>query len=122
MFGKFSGKHQTNSGLDFAAGKGGLLVVGGELSGLGSDALEDVVDEGVHDGHSLLGDTSIGVDLFQDLVDVRGVTLGTLLSLLDGGGCLFGCLLGGFLGGSLGHLRSKVNREEDNTRNDSHKH
>ena len=30
------------------------------------DALEDVVDEGVENGHRLVGDTSIGVDLLED--------------------------------------------------------
>jgi hypothetical protein len=35
----------------------------GRLSG---NALEDVVDEGVQDGHRLVGDTSVGVDLLQD--------------------------------------------------------
>ena len=33
---------------------------------LGSNALEDVVDEGVEDGHRLVGDTSIRVDLLED--------------------------------------------------------
>ncbi len=45
----------------------------GKTGGLGSDALEDVVHEGVHDGHGLAGDTSIRVDLLQDFVDVDGV-------------------------------------------------
>ena len=68
---------------------------------LGSNALENVVDEGVKDGHRLVGDTSIGVDLLKDyykrmsfprillnlqdkltLVDVRGVSLLTGLSPL----------------------------------------
>ena len=43
------------------------------LGSFTSDALEDVVDEGVHDGHRLVGDTSVGVDLLEDLVDVGGV-------------------------------------------------
>ena len=33
---------------------------------LGGDALEDVVDEGVEDGHGAVGDTSVGVDLLED--------------------------------------------------------
>ena len=90
MLGKLSREHQTNSRLDLAAAQGGLLVVGGKLSGLGGNALKDIVDEGVHHGHALLGDTSVGVDLLQDLVDVRGVRLSSLLGL---GGST------GFLGG-----------------------
>ena len=73
VLGKLSGKHEANGGLDLAGGEGGLLVVLGKLAGLGTDALEDVVDEGVHDGHALLGDSCVGVNLLQHLVDVRRV-------------------------------------------------
>eukprot|EP00579_Thalassiosira_antarctica_P032961 CAMPEP_0201991896 /NCGR_PEP_ID=MMETSP0905-20130828/636_1 /ASSEMBLY_ACC=CAM_ASM_000554 /TAXON_ID=420261 /ORGANISM="Thalassiosira antarctica, Strain CCMP982" /LENGTH=45 /DNA_ID= /DNA_START= /DNA_END= /DNA_ORIENTATION= len=45
MLGKLAGKHKTDGSLDLAGGEGGLLVVGGKLSGLTSDALEDVADE-----------------------------------------------------------------------------
>ena len=105
MLGKFSGQHKTNSGLDFSAAQSSLLVVSGKLSGFGGDSLKDIVDERVHDGHSLLGDTSIGVDLLQDLVDVRRVALGTLLAALGAASGLLGwcCLLGRLLGGCLGH-------------------
>ena len=34
---------------------------------------EDIVDKVVHDVHGLKGCTRIGVDLFQDIVDVDGV-------------------------------------------------
>ena len=47
-----------------------LLVVSHELGGLGSDLLEDIVDERVHDGHTFLGHAGVGVNLFEDLVDV----------------------------------------------------
>ena len=43
------------------------------------NTLEDIVDERIHDAHSLAGDTSVGMDLLQDLVDVDGVTLTSLL-------------------------------------------
>jgi len=107
VLGEFTGKHEADGGLDFSRGKGGLLVVGGELSGFGGDALEDIVDEGVHDGHTLLGDTGIGVDLFEDLVDVGGVRFDSLLLLGSGGGSGllgWGSLLGGLLGWCLGHF------------------
>ena len=67
MLGKFTGQQKSNGGLDLARGDGGTLVVVGKSGGLGSDALEDVVHEGVHDGHGLGGDTSVGVDLFEHL-------------------------------------------------------
>ena len=115
MLGKFSGQHKTDSGLDFAAAQGSLLVVSGKLSGFSSNALEDIVDEGVHDAHSLLGDTGVGVDLLQDLVDVRRVTLGTLLATLGAASGLLGwcCLLGRLLGGCLGHLVCLFYRSDD---------
>ena len=101
MLGELSGEHEADGGLDLPGGEGGLLVVLGKLAGLSGDALEDVVDEGVHDGHALLGDTSVGVDLLEYLVDVRGVGLDALLGLLSSG--LLGGL-GGLLAGGLGHL------------------
>ena len=95
VLGELSGEHEADGGLDLPGGEGRLLVVLGELAGLASDALEDVVDEGVHDGHALLGDAGIRVDLLKDLVDVGAVALGALL-LATGGGLLGG--LGGLLG------------------------
>ena len=53
---------------------------------------KDVVDERVHDGHALLGDTSVGVDLLEHLVDVRRVRLGALLGLLGPSAAFFGAL------------------------------
>jgi hypothetical protein len=102
VLGEFTREHKTDSGLDLAAGESRLLVVSGELSGLGGDTFEDIVNEGVHDGHSLLGDTGIGVDLLEHLVDVRGIRLDALLVLLSTG-CLLGGCLSGLLGGCLGH-------------------
>ena len=105
VLGQLSGEDEADGGLDFARGDGALLVVVGETAGLGGDALEDVVDEGVHDGHGLGGDSGVGVDLLQDTVDVDGVALLPSLSLLlvsSGADLLgFGGLLGS-LGGWLG--------------------
>ena len=79
MLGELAGEHEADGRLDLAGREGGLLVVGGKLSGLAGDALEDVVDEGVHDGHALLADAGVGVDLLEHLVDVGGVALDALL-------------------------------------------
>ena len=70
VLGKFSRKEKSDSGLDLTGGKGGLLVVSGKLGGFKGDSVEDIVDEGVQDGDTLLGDTSLRVNLFQHLVDV----------------------------------------------------
>jgi hypothetical protein len=66
------------------------------------------VDEGVEDGHGTVGDTGVGVDLLEDLVDVGGVGLlaglgALLLVTRDGGGLLASLLLlsGGFAGRGL---------------------
>ena len=77
--------------MNLSGGDGGSLGVSGELTGLNEGAVEDVGDEGVHDGHALLGDTAVGVDLLEDLVDVGGEGLHSLvasllLSILGGGG------------------------------------
>ena len=101
MLGKFTGKEKTNSSLDLATRDGRLLVVVSKLGGLGGNLLEDVVHEGVHDAHGFTGDTSLGVDLLQNLVDVHGVSLlsglSALLLLAGGLGNLHGCFLLSFL-------------------------
>jgi len=112
VLGQLSGQEEPHSGLDLPGGDGGPLVVVGELAGLGGDALEQVVDEGVHDGHGLGGDTGVGVHLLQHLVDVDGVGLLPLalplllVALGDGLGGL--ARLGSCLAGGLGrHLHSR---------------
>ena len=63
VFGQLAGEHEADRSLDLSRGEGLLLAVAAELGRLESDALEDVIDEGVHDRHALLGDTRVGVDL-----------------------------------------------------------
>ena len=101
VFRQFSGKDEPDSGLDFARRDRRPFVVVGQTRGLGGDALEDVVDEGVHDGHGLRRDSGVGVDLLEDSVDVDRVGLLSRLPplLVPGTGGLLG--LGGLLG-SLG--------------------
>ncbi len=106
VLGQLSGQQEPHSGLDLPGGDGGPLVVVGELAGLGGDALEQVVDERVHDAHGLGGDTGVGVHLLQHLVDVDGIGLLPLalplllIALGDGlGGLAF---LGHSLSGGLG--------------------
>ena len=49
MFGEFSGKEETDGGLDLPGSDCRALVIVRQTGGLGGDALEDVVHEGVHD-------------------------------------------------------------------------
>ncbi|CAH0395110.1 unnamed protein product [Bemisia tabaci] len=62
VLGQFSGEEEPDSGLDFPGGDGGSFVVVGETASLGGDTFEDVVDEGVHDRHSLGGNSGVGVN------------------------------------------------------------
>ena len=82
VLGQFTGEEKPDSGLDLPGGDGGPLVVVGQTGSFSSDTFEDIVDKGVHDAHGLGGDTSVGVDLFQHLVDVDGVGLLTLMAFL----------------------------------------
>ena len=100
MFGQFSGEEEPDGGLDLPGSDGGPLVVVGQFGSLGSDTLKEIVDEGVHDAHGLGGDTSVGVDLFQHLVDVDGVGLLALSFTF------FLSVLGHSLGGLAGFLGS----------------
>ena len=49
-----------------------FLVISHEFGRLMGDFLEDVVDEGVQDGHGSLGDTGLWMHLLQDSVDIDG--------------------------------------------------
>ena len=108
MLGQFTGEEQPDGCLDLPGGDGGPFVVVGQAGSLGGDALEDVIDEGVHDRHSLGRDTSVGVNLLQHLVDVDAVALLplALLLLVALGDRLLGLagLLGGLCGGFGWHV------------------
>ncbi|KAG7261254.1 hypothetical protein CRUP_013817, partial [Coryphaenoides rupestris] len=60
VLGQLPGEQQADGGLDLPGVR--------ETRGLAGDALEDVVDEGVHDAHRLGGDAGVGVHLLQHLV------------------------------------------------------
>jgi hypothetical protein len=87
MFGQFTGKHKSYGGLNFPRRQRGLFVVGGKLPCLAGDPIEDIVDEGIHNGHSLFGNPRVGMDLFQNFVNVRRVRFDAFLRpfLVTGG-------------------------------------
>ena len=89
MLGELTWKEKSDSSLDLSGGESVLLVVSDELGGLGGDLLEDIVDEGVHDGHGSLGDSGLGMNLLEDSVDVDGEGFGSLGSSLWGDGLSF---------------------------------
>ena len=77
----------------------------------GGDALEDVVDERVHDAHGFAGNSSVRVNLFQHLVDVDSITFLSLSSplLLAINIGLFACFLFTFFPtGVLGAILSRL--------------
>lgn len=82
VLGQLSGQEQSNSGLNLATGDGGSFVVVSQTRCFGGNALEDVVDEAVHDRHGLAGNTSIGMDLLQHFVNVDAVRLLPAAALL----------------------------------------
>ena len=98
MLGEFSGEDELDGGLDLSGRKSVLLVVSDKFGGFQGESIERIVDEGVHDGHGLLGDSGFVMDLLEDLVDVDTVrfdsSFGSLLfnslDLLGSGGGFFG--------------------------------
>ena len=82
MFRQFSGQEEPDSSLDFPRRDGGTLVVVSQTRGFSSNALKDVVHERVHDGHGFAGDTGVGMDLLQNLIDVDSIRFLPLLLLL----------------------------------------
>jgi len=79
VLGKLAGQQESYSGLYLSAGDGLALVVVSKTRSFSGNSFEDVVDEGVHDGHALGADPGVGVDLLQDLVDVDRVRFLPLL-------------------------------------------
>lgn len=76
VLGQLAGQNKPHGCLDFARRDGGLLVVCSKLGSLSGYALEDVVDEGVQDGHGTVGDTGVWVNLLEDWKTKRVSELG----------------------------------------------
>ena len=68
-------KEELDCGLDLTGGDGGLLVAVSKTTGLGSDPLKQINVHGGEDAHGLGMETSVGVDLLQNPLDVDGVGL-----------------------------------------------
>lgn len=81
MLGEFSRQQKTHGSLNLPGCDGRALVVVRQAGSFSSNTLEDVVDEGVHDGHGLARDASVRMHLLQNLVDVDSVAFLPLLLL-----------------------------------------
>ena len=103
VLGKFSRQHETDGSLNFARRKSSLLAESGQTSSFRGNAIKDIVDKGVHDGHALFGDSGIRMNLLEYAVNVSRPRFNTLLGALASRG-LLGCLLGRLLGWCLGHF------------------
>jgi len=53
VLGQFAGQQKSDGRLDLSTSDRTALVVLGQTTGLAGDALEQVVDEAVHDAHGL---------------------------------------------------------------------
>ena len=123
VLGQLTGQEQTDGRLDFPGRDGRAFVVVGQTGRLSGDALENVVDEAVHDRHGFGGDARVGVDLLQHFVDVNGVALLplALLLLVALGDVLLGLtgLLRCFTADFRGHDARKQVNVVNNSANDA---
>ena len=73
MFRQFTGKKQSNGGLNLAGANSRLLVVVGESRRFCCDSFKDVVDEGVQNTHGFARDSGVWMNLFENFVNVDSV-------------------------------------------------
>jgi hypothetical protein len=86
VLGQLSGEDQAHSSLDLSGAQRGLLVGASQSSGLGGNAVEHIVNEGVDDLHRLGGEGQAGVNLLEGAVHVDGPgALGLAVGLLGSG-------------------------------------
>ena len=69
---EFSRTDKLDSRLNCSVGKSSSLVESNYLWSFRSNSIEDIVNEGVHDVHGLLGYSHIRVNLLEHLVDING--------------------------------------------------
>ena len=89
MFGELTGEEELDGRLDRSGRHGSSTGDSNETGGFVAKSVEGVVHEGVHDVHGSSGDSNIGVDLLEDLVDVERVGLISSSSSSSGSGSCF---------------------------------
>ncbi len=86
VLGELTREEESAGSLNLSGGDCGLLVDLGKAGSFAADSVEDVAHERVHDGHGLGGDSLVGVDLLEDLVDVDAERLLSCFVVLAGSG------------------------------------
>eukprot|EP01084_Bolivina_argentea_P119306 211552_1 len=92
--GELGGEHEADGGLHLAGAESLLAVDAGQLGGLGGEALEDIVHEGVDDLLGAAAQGHLGVDALEG---AAGVDVPGALALAGD----LGGLAGNFLGDRL---------------------
>ena len=75
MLRQFPWKEQSNSSLYFSTGNGGALAVSSQMWCLFCNSFEDIMNKWIHDAHGFARYASVGVDLFEYLVNVDAKAL-----------------------------------------------
>ena len=69
---KFSWKDKFNSWLNLSWWKSSSFVESDEFRSFSGNSVKSIMDERIHDVHSLLWDTNIWMNLFKNFVDIDG--------------------------------------------------
>ena len=72
MFGELTWKEKFDGRLNFPGGQSASPVVSDQLGRFGGEPVKSIINKGVHNVHGFLRDSDLGVDLLEDLVDVKG--------------------------------------------------
>ena len=75
MLGELTREAEPDSCLNLAGGNSAPLVGTRKNPSLSSETIKDILGHVLENGHSLGGNTSIGVDLLENLVNVSSVGL-----------------------------------------------
>ena len=72
---ELTGKDETDSSLDLYIDNCELIDVVDKAGCLTGNILEDVVDEGVHDGLGLIVDSELGMYMLEDFINEKKLSL-----------------------------------------------
>ena len=111
MLGKLSWKDQSDSSLDLSACDGGSLVVVSQSGCLSCDSLKHIIDKAVHDAHGFARNSSVRMNLLENLVDIDTIALlpPSFPFLVSSSGCFsLSCFLGSLTANFWWHVDSAI--------------